>query len=103
MQSSGLFQLLWTHCSYHNLALNLETHCYAVKGPRTLQLKLQKKSLSSIHTTTFFHNCNDFFNSFIYGQRFLQRFFQKNLCENLCSVRGPLEMEIAQMTLKNKT
>ena len=24
------------------------------EGPRTLQLKLQKKSLSSIHTTTFF-------------------------------------------------
>ena len=52
-------------------------------GPRTLQLKLQKKSLSSILTTTFFHNCNDFFNSFIYGQRFSQ-FFWKNRCENLC-------------------
>ena len=59
------------------------------KGPRTLQLKLQKKKLLSIHTTTFFLNCKDFFNSFIYGQRFLQRFFQKNLGENLCSVRGP--------------
>ena len=42
--------------------------------------------LCSIHTTTYFHNCNDFFNSFIYGQWFLQRFFQKNLCENLGSV-----------------
>ena len=45
------------------------------KGPRTLQLKLQKKQLSSIHTTAFFHNCNDFFNSFIYVQQFSQRFF----------------------------
>ena len=59
------------------------------EGPGTLQLKLQKKSLSSIHTTTFFHNCKDLFNSFIYGQRFSQRFFLKNPCENLCSVRGP--------------
>ena len=49
-----------------------------------------KKLLSSIHTTSFFHSCKDFFNSFIYGQQFLQRYFQKNLCENLCSVRGPL-------------
>ena len=50
---------------------------WADKDPRTLQLKLQKKQLSSIHTTTFFHNCNDFFNSFVYGQRFLQQFFSE--------------------------
>ena len=30
-----------------------------------------------MHTTTFFHNYNEFFNSFIYGQRFLQQFFRK--------------------------
>ena len=41
-----------------------------VKGPCTLQLKLQKKSLTSIHTTTFFHNCNDFLNSFIWAKIF---------------------------------
>ena len=32
MQSSGLFQLLWTHCGNNYLTLNLETHCYAVNG-----------------------------------------------------------------------
>ena len=30
------------------------------RGPRTLQLKLQKKLLSSIHTAAFFHNYKDF-------------------------------------------
>ena len=50
------------------------------KGPCTLQLKLQRMSLSSIHTTTFFRYCNHFFNSFIYGQRFSQRFFDKGPC-----------------------
>ena len=56
------------------------------KGPCTLQLKLQTKAVI-IHTHyNFFHNCNDFFNSFIYVQRFSQQFFYKNLCENLCSV-----------------
>lgn len=29
------------------------------RGPHTLQLKLQKMQLSSIHTTTIFQNCND--------------------------------------------
>ena len=53
----------------------LALHNPAYKVPRTLQLKLQKKLLSSRHTKTFFHNCKDFFNSFIYGQLFLQRFF----------------------------
>ena len=33
-------------------------------GPHTLHTKMQKIQLSSIHTTTFFHNCNDNFNSF---------------------------------------
>ena len=52
----------------------------------TLRLKLQQKSLSPILTTTFFHNCNVFFNSFIYGQQFSQLFFLINRWENL---KGP--------------
>ena len=43
------------------------------KGRSTLLTKLQKMQLSSIHTT-FFHYCNNFFNSFIYWQRFSQQF-----------------------------
>ena len=31
----------------------------SIKGPRTLQLNLQKKQLCTMHTTTF-HNCNNF-------------------------------------------
>ena len=46
------------------------------KGLCTLQQQVQKMQLSSIHTTTSFHNCNDFFNSFfIYGQQFSKQFF----------------------------
>ena len=41
----------------------------------TLHTKLQKMQSSPIHTTTFFHNCNDFFHSFLYGQQFSRRFF----------------------------
>ena len=52
---------------------------FEIQGPRTLQLKLQKKSLSSIHTTTFSHNRKDFFNSFMYGQQFSQFFLEKSL------------------------
>ena len=35
------------------------------KSPRTLHMKLEKIQLSSIHTTIFFHNCNNSFNRFI--------------------------------------
>ena len=35
----------------------------------------KKIQLSSIHTTTIFHNCNDFFHSFLYEQRFSHRLF----------------------------
>ena len=42
-------------------SLSIKKFKVLVKGPRTLQLKLQEKQLSSIHTTTFFHNCNEFF------------------------------------------
>ena len=77
-------QLLYIHQRTHHMKVR-----NPFKGPRTLQLKIQKKSLSSIHTTTLFHNCKDFFNSFIYGQQFPQQFFWKNRCEILCSVRGP--------------
>ena len=58
------------------------------KGPRKLQLKLQKKSLSSIHTKTFFHNCKDFFNSFLYGQQFLQQFFGKIVVKTFVVCEG---------------
>ena len=35
----------------------------------------KKILLSSIHTTTIFHNCNNFFHSFLYEQRFSHRLF----------------------------
>ena len=47
------------------------------RGPHTLHTKLHKIQLSSLHTTTFCHNCSNFFNSFINGQQFLQRFFRR--------------------------
>ena len=56
------------------------------KGPRTLQLKLQKKLLSSIHTTTFFPTATIFSTVFIDGQQFSQRFFWKIHSENHGSV-----------------
>ena len=34
-----------------------------------------KMQLSSIHTTPFFHNCNNFLNGFIYGQNFFRKIF----------------------------
>ena len=55
-------------------------------GPRTLHMKLRKMQLSALHTKIFFNNCNDFFNSFLYEQRFCHRLFQKNLCSFVCSV-----------------
>ena len=55
------------------------------KGPRTLHTTLQKMQLSSIHTSTCCHNCNNFFNSSIYGQRFFRQMFTVFLC----SVLGP--------------
>ena len=42
---------------------------------RTPHTKLQKMQLSTIRTTTFFHNCNGFFISFFYVQRFSHRLF----------------------------
>ena len=67
------------------LALALDgqgTNATTTKGPRTLQLKLQKNSLSSIHTSTFFHNCNDFSNIVLYMDNdfpndFLRKIFVK--------------------------
>ena len=38
-------------------------------------LERAKMQLSSVHTTTFIQNCNNLFNSFIYGQQFSQQFF----------------------------
>mgnify|MGYP001800253250 CR=1 FL=1 len=49
-------------------------YCHAYKDPLRLHTKLPKMQLSSIHTTTMFHNCNNFFDSFIHGQQFSQLF-----------------------------
>ena len=46
--------------------------------------------LSSQHNTTFFHNWNNFSNSFYIWATILQQFFQKNLCSFACSVWVPL-------------
>ena len=47
---------------------------------------------SSFHTHPIFFNCNDFFECFIYGQKFLQlhESHWKILCIFLCSVQRPL-------------
>ena len=58
------------------------------KSPRTLQSQLRRMPLSSIHTITFFHNCNYFFNSFIYAQQFSQRFFRKNVVKIFLLCKG---------------
>ena len=69
--SHGLPVMWWSlWLPYHNANTS---H----KGRRTLHTKLQIVQLFSIHTTTFFHNCNNFFNSFICGQQFLRRFLWK--------------------------
>ena len=47
------------------------------KVPRTLQLKLQKKSLSSIHTTTFFTTAKIFSTVLYMGNDFHNDFFGK--------------------------
>ena len=49
---------------------------FQYKEPRTLHTQLQKMCSYlpyTLHTTTFFHNCNDFFNSFLYD--FLRKIF----------------------------
>ena len=59
------------------------------KGPRSLLTKLQKMDLCSIHITTFFHNCNDFFLTVLYmymDNNFHNDWFKKNPCSFLCSV-----------------
>ena len=60
---------------------------YSFEGPRTLQLKLQKKVVIVYTHDNSFSQLNDFFNSLMYGQ-FSIRFFKKNLCENLCMCKG---------------
>ena len=74
--------------SGHRLEFRLTHFC--VLRPSHTPTETTKTLLSSIHTETLFNNRNNFFNSFIYGQRFSQELFWKNLCENRCSVRGPL-------------
>ena len=59
----------------------------------------KKMQLSSIHTTTLVHNCNDFLTVLYMGNDFLTAlymgndfhsdFVRKNLCSFVCSVRGP--------------
>ena len=65
------------------------TRSWKCKGPRTLQLKLQKIRECPYTLQLFFTTATVFFNGFIYEQRFSQHFFWNNCCENLCSVRGP--------------
>ena len=50
--------------------------------------KKMQLSSNSIHSSTFFHNCNNFSNSFLYGQQFFQRFLYENLCSFSCSVKA---------------
>ena len=46
------------------------------EGPRTLQLKIKKKTqFLSMYTTTFFPQLQPFFNAFIYTQRCSQQLF----------------------------
>ena len=42
--------------------------------------------ISSVHTTTFCHNCNDFFNSFVYVQKFFTTIFLRKTVAVLCVV-----------------
>ena len=58
------------------------------KGPRTLQLKLQKVVIVHTHYN-FFSQLQRFFILFYIWTTFFTKIFQKNLCENLCSVQGP--------------
>ena len=44
------------------------------------------KKSSSIHTSTFFHNCNNILNSFLMSYDLPADFFSKNLCRFVCSV-----------------
>ena len=89
-ENSSLLELNWPFRVWRQNTLpTFEKEVELYKGPAHYDWNY-KKSLSPIHTTTFFHNGNDFFNSFIYGQRFSQQFSWKNLCENYCSVRGAL-------------
>ena len=50
-----------------------------------------KKCSNLLYTLQFFfHNCNNFFNIFLYEQQFSHRLFQKNLCSFVCSELGSL-------------
>ena len=48
--------------------------------------KTAKNAVIFRHSTAFCHNCNDFFNRFLYGQRLSLQFFDKNLCSFVCCV-----------------
>ena len=62
--------------------------------------ELQKMQLSSIQTITFFHNCNNFSNSFFYEQKIFPATFLEILCSFVCSVRGPQWLKLtAQVTM----
>ena len=54
---------------------------WSSKTPRTLHMKLQKKWLSPIQTTTFFHNCNDFHNDFFW--KIVVKIFVVCMCKGL--------------------
>ena len=69
-------------------------------GPRSLHTKLQKMQLSSIHTTIFFHNCNDFFHSFLYVQRFSCRLFSKIFAVSCVVYKGLYRRHLLQVGLR---
>ena len=48
-----------------------------------------KKSLSSIHAATFFHNCNNFSTVLYMGNNFHNNFFGKIDVKIFVGVRGP--------------
>ena len=64
--------------------------------------------LSSIHTTTFFHKCNNFFNCFTFGQLFSRRFLRKIfavlcvVCEGLINVYSSLTLPICYKSILGK-
>ena len=58
------------------------------------------KKVVIVHTHhNFFHHCNNFFNSFVYGQRFSQQFFRKIFVKIFVVCKG-LNEEVHYFTLE---
>ena len=77
--------------------------CGKGKGPRTIQLKLQKSRYHPYTLQLFFHKCNDFFNSFIYGQRFSHRFFGKIIVRIVVVCEGLKQKKASAAPHKTKS